>query len=182
MIGAGTCLRDDSRLNVRGIAGKWREPYKVLLDTRLEIPGKAALIRHNPPGKILVFTSGKRANPSKLRKFTAGGIRVFPVAEKEGLLDLNEVLRILSSLEVASVLVEGGGKLAGNFFDRRFVDKFYFFYAPFLLGGREAPSPLAAEGVRDIKSAVKVRRLVVKKMGIDYLFEGYPDFWRGAHV
>jgi diaminohydroxyphosphoribosylaminopyrimidine deaminase/5-amino-6-(5-phosphoribosylamino)uracil reductase len=49
-------------------------------------------------------------------------------------------LEALWSEGVASVLVEGGGRLAGSLLAAGLVDRFYWIQAPIWLGGRGVPA------------------------------------------
>ena len=57
---------------------------------------------------------------------------------------------------VASILLEGGPKLAGVFLDAGEIDEIRLFIAPIVIGGRSARDPLESEGVESIADAVQV--------------------------
>jgi diaminohydroxyphosphoribosylaminopyrimidine deaminase/5-amino-6-(5-phosphoribosylamino)uracil reductase len=94
-------------------------------------------------------------------------------AEKSGLVALNPLLEELGRRQIQNLLVEGGAETLGSFFDQRLVDKFYFFYAPKILGGKSAPGMLAGEGIKHLGNALQARDLQVRKLGVDLLVEGY---------
>jgi diaminohydroxyphosphoribosylaminopyrimidine deaminase/5-amino-6-(5-phosphoribosylamino)uracil reductase len=86
---------------------------------------------------------------------------------------LKPLLAELGNRRVQSLLVEGGAETLGTFFDQRLVDKFYFFYAPKILGGKTAPGMLAGAGVKHLGNALQARDLSIKKLGPDLLVSGY---------
>ncbi len=77
-----------------------------------------------------------------------------------------------------SLLVEGGNRINGSFLDERAIDKFYFFFSSKWIGDQKAPSIFGGHGVKDLKNAVKLSGLRFRRMGEDFLFEGYVE--RGA--
>jgi diaminohydroxyphosphoribosylaminopyrimidine deaminase / 5-amino-6-(5-phosphoribosylamino)uracil reductase len=58
----------------------------------------------------------------------------------------------------------------GAFLDQRLVDKFYFFYAPKILGGTEAYPAVAGVGVARLAEA---HDLTVRRIGTDIVISGY---------
>jgi diaminohydroxyphosphoribosylaminopyrimidine deaminase / 5-amino-6-(5-phosphoribosylamino)uracil reductase len=59
-------------------------------------------------------------------------------------------------MEITSVLVEGGGELLGSLFDGRLVDRVALFYAPIIIGGRNAVPAVGGEGSSKVKSSVRL--------------------------
>jgi diaminohydroxyphosphoribosylaminopyrimidine deaminase/5-amino-6-(5-phosphoribosylamino)uracil reductase len=55
---------------------------------------------------------------------------------------------------MTNLVVEGGGRLLGLLFDIRAIDELHVFIAPKLLGGADAPSPLAGAGIEKVTDAV----------------------------
>jgi len=70
------------------------------------------------------------------------------------------------------VLVEGGSQLLGSLFDGRLIDECHAFIAPKLIGGREAPSPLAGEGIAEMTDAIDLTDPVIETVGGDIYIHG----------
>ncbi len=100
----------------------------------------------------------------------AGGDEFGPAA---GRVALKPLLELLGRRQVQSLLVEGGAQVLGAFFEAKLVDKFYFFYAPLFLGGKEAPGVLGGRGVARLKDAPRARDLAFRRIGQDLLISGY---------
>jgi len=77
---------------------------------------------------------------------------------------------------VNSVLLEGGSALDGTMLDEKLIDKFYIFLAPKIIGGKDAKSPIGGLGAELMKDAIVLDNLSVTQMGVDWLFEGYPEY------
>jgi diaminohydroxyphosphoribosylaminopyrimidine deaminase/5-amino-6-(5-phosphoribosylamino)uracil reductase len=81
------------------------------------------------------------------------------------------LLAALAEREVRGVLVEGGAEVAASFLEAGLVDRVTMFLAPLLLGGTRAPSVIAGTG-RDLKRAVALGTVEVRRVGDDVLVEG----------
>ncbi len=132
-VGAGTATADDPSLTVRGRVAPARPPLRVVLDRRGEVPHTAALIRTAREAPTL-FVLGREAPGAARASLEAAGVEV-AVAD-----DPAAALAELGRRGVGSVLVEGGGVLAGRLLKEDLVDRLYLITAPILLGGDGVPA------------------------------------------
>jgi len=87
---------------------------------------------------------------------------------------LREVLRELGRRQVTSVLIEGGGQVLGEAFDRRLVQRVQIYVAPVLCGG-----PVVVVGGRGVGSnaeAAVIRRARYEKVGTDLRMMGEVEY------
>jgi diaminohydroxyphosphoribosylaminopyrimidine deaminase / 5-amino-6-(5-phosphoribosylamino)uracil reductase len=95
----------------------------------------------------------------------------------------NETARVVSALEqlgaagIGSILLEGGPRLAGAFFDAGEIDELRLFLAPLVLGGRTARDPLEGEGVETIAEAVRALTLECELVAGDVLVSARLREW-----
>jgi diaminohydroxyphosphoribosylaminopyrimidine deaminase/5-amino-6-(5-phosphoribosylamino)uracil reductase len=75
------------------------------------------------------------------------------------------------------VLLEGGPRLAGAFFDAGEIDELRLFLAPMVLGGRTARDPLEGEGVETISDALRALTLECEHVGEDLLVSARLREW-----
>lgn len=68
------------------------------------------------------------------------------------LLSLPAILDELGRRNMTNVLVEGGGRVLGSFFDTGLANEAVLFVAPCLIGGATAPGPLHGLGRPDVPS------------------------------
>lgn len=129
MTGSGTALADDPSLTVR-LDGDWRQPMRVVLDSRLHLTPTATML--SQPGCTLVLTTAE-ADPT-WDALAMAGAEIRHVAPGEGGLDLAAVLRILADEEINDVLVEAGATLTGAFLAAGLVDELIVYVAPTLIG------------------------------------------------
>jgi diaminohydroxyphosphoribosylaminopyrimidine deaminase/5-amino-6-(5-phosphoribosylamino)uracil reductase len=184
LVGIGTVLADDPQLTVRLPSRKTenrkpktenrpRDPIRIVLDSRLRLPLNARLLHLDSPSPTWVAcTPAAPKDEIKTLKDLGAEVLVMP-ADSNGLVALNPLLTELGRRQVQSLLVEGGAETLGSFFDQRLVDKFYFFYAPKILGGKKAPGMLAGAGVQRLGNALQARDMRVSKLGLDLLVAGY---------
>ncbi|MEW6009226.1 MAG: bifunctional diaminohydroxyphosphoribosylaminopyrimidine deaminase/5-amino-6-(5-phosphoribosylamino)uracil reductase RibD [Candidatus Omnitrophota bacterium] len=168
MVGINTVISDNPKLEP---ARKKKRFFKIVVDPDLRLHLKARILSGRD--KSIIVAAGLEASQFKVKRLEKMGVRVLKVASQGGMLNLKSFLQRVARLEITSILVEGGGTLIGSLFDQRLVDKIYFFIAPKIIGGREAISSVMGEGIKSLKNAVQLKSLQVRKIGKDYLFEGY---------
>jgi diaminohydroxyphosphoribosylaminopyrimidine deaminase/5-amino-6-(5-phosphoribosylamino)uracil reductase len=88
-------------------------------------------------------------------------------------IDLRWLLKTLGSQEVTSLLVEGGGEVNGSFLLQGLAHRVAFFYAPKVLGGRDARQGVAGTGVGSLDEAVKLERVNWRRLGDDWLLTAH---------
>ena len=170
MVGIGTVVADDPQLTSR-IAGG-RDPLRVVVDSGLSIPLHVRLLHLHSASRTVIATlasSGQKVDT--LREY---GAEVLPCTEREGRVDLRDLLARLGAMGVQSVLLEGGSRLAGEALRLGLIDKFLFFYAPKVIGG-DGVGLFAGKGAATMADAVALRDIKVRRFGTDIMIEGYPE-------
>ena len=169
LVGIGTVLADDPQLTVRHPELPAKEPFRVVVDSRLRIPGDARVLRAGDPARTIVAcVAPAPAGPAAALR--ARGARVLELPGDSGRVDLRALLEALRALDAIAVLAEGGGELGGALAEAGLVDRVAFFVAPRLLGGREAPGPLGGRG-RSLKDAIALVDVVTRRLDEDLLVE-----------
>ncbi len=130
LTGIGTVKADDPRLNVRHVETS-RQPLRVLVDSRLEIPLTAKLLQG---GSAVIFTAINSQEKSAALQDL--GATVIEVPGANGEVDLVKMMHKLTELEINEVLVEAGSKLNGALVQARLVDELVMYMAPHLLGDK----------------------------------------------
>jgi len=170
MVGVNTILRDNPKLDA------WfskKQPLKIVVDSQLSTPEKANIFSGSKPCVIiatLVSTSGQE---TENRKILANKAKILEVKEKSGQVNLKDLLKKLAGLGISNILVEGGGMLNGSLFDEGLVDKIMFFISPKIIGGKEAIGSVMGQGVARVERSLKLKEVTLKRLGEDFLIEGY---------
>lgn len=169
LVGVNTLLADNPFLSARSGA-KVPQPFKIILDSELKTSPRANIFSSVSPGPVILVVT-KRASRERRKQFD-GKAQIIETAEKNGRIDLKDLVKRLGALGIVNILVEGGGETVSGFISEKLAREAYFFLAPILIGGRLAPSSVGGEGVSDLKRAARLKNWSVAKSGADFLIRG----------
>jgi diaminohydroxyphosphoribosylaminopyrimidine deaminase/5-amino-6-(5-phosphoribosylamino)uracil reductase len=169
VVGIGTVLRDDPRLDVRLEAPWPREPLRVVLDSSARTPTEARILTTGTPARTVIAVAPD-APAARIERLRAVGVTVLECPGRGGRVAPQGLLAALFARDVRAVLVEGGGEIHAAFLEAGLVDRVALFLAPMLLGGREAPAFVMGRGL-ELKNAVRLGCLSVSTLGVDLLVE-----------
>ncbi len=172
MVGIGTLLRDDPRLTARTGARDTRQPLRIVVDSTLRIPLDAQVIQQPPSGKALVATTSQ-ASQARIRELEKRGVKVLVVKERQGRVDLADLMRLLGEMGVMTVMIEGGAELNASALRQGVVDKVLFFLTPRIIGGQDAKSSIGGVSPKHLSASIPMRDVKVRRIGPDLLLEGY---------
>jgi diaminohydroxyphosphoribosylaminopyrimidine deaminase/5-amino-6-(5-phosphoribosylamino)uracil reductase len=88
---------------------------------------------------------------------------------------LDALLVELGRRRMTNVLVEGGSRLLGAFFDARAVDEVHAFIAPKMFGGEVAPAPIAGAGLYDPNQAFRLDGPRIELVAGDIYIHGHVE-------
>ena len=115
------------------------------------------------PLRVVLDSRGRTPADARLR---AGPHLVDDGRDLPGLLDR------LGGMEVLSLLVEGGARVHGSFFDQRLVDRVYAYLSPTIIGGAQAPAAVGGDGAGRMVEAVRLALVETTPLGRDLLVSG----------
>ena len=128
LTGIGTVRDDDPQLNVREVETT-RQPLKVVVDSRLQLPLSAKLLGS---GRVLVATAvDDKTGIAALRD---KGAEVMVLPDARGKVELTQLMRELARRELNEVHVEAGFRLNGSLLGAGLVDELLIYLAPSILG------------------------------------------------
>ena len=81
-------------------------------------------------------------------------------------------MQMLGSENVMSLLVEGGGEVNASFLFGGLAHRVAFFYAPKIIGGRNARKGVAGVGINNLSEALKLTDTGYFWLGEDLLMTG----------
>ena len=172
LVGIGTVLADNPRLNTRLGDRKGRDPVRLVVDGRLDLPLDSQIALTSRQQSTLVFTSAEAA-PRRAEQLQQLGLEIITVDGSADELNLEQVLQIAAQRKLCSVLVEGGGNINASLLKHHLVDKLCWFIAPKIIGGAMAPSPVEGSGFKYMAEAIAVEDVQVTFIGPDMLVTGY---------
>jgi len=177
MVGAGTVLADDPLLTTR-LDVPAQHPIRVVVDSGLRIPLTARVVQDRSAETIVLTTED--ADPTKRDALEQAGVTVIACGAGSR-VDLPTAMRLLGERDIATVLLEGGGRLNGAMLERQLIDKILLFYAPKIIGGGiEAPANFEFAGFERMNDAIRLKRVAVRQFGDDVCIAGYPDYGSGV--
>ena len=179
LVGVNTILTDDPSLTLRprnaerGMRndGKLR---RIVLDAMARTPLNAKIV-NDEHAALTTIVVGKVA-PQKRVAALARRVKVIAaptvksrIENRKSKIDLRWLLKKLGGENVTSLLVEGGGEVNGSFLLGGFAQRVTFFYAPKILGGRDARKAVAGEGVKRLDEIIQLREVEWRRLGPDLL-------------
>jgi diaminohydroxyphosphoribosylaminopyrimidine deaminase/5-amino-6-(5-phosphoribosylamino)uracil reductase len=178
LVGINTVLADDPGLTVRPPKGKM--PRRIVLDTNARTPPGSKVVS-DENAALTTIVVGKSA-PKRRVKALARLVNVLVAPgtkPKDGAsnrhpagIDVRWLLKRLGSEDVTHLLVEGGGEINASFLLRGYAHRVAFFYAPRIIGGRDAHKAVAGKGVRRVEAAIRLREVQWERLGVDWLLTG----------
>jgi GTP cyclohydrolase II len=168
LVGIGTVLADNPRLNVRLVEGK--DPQPVVVDSRLRFPPYANLLKN---GRTPWIATGEDADAERQQALEAAGAKVLRLAGHNGWVDLDGLLKYLGSVGINSLMVEGGAQIITSFLASRLVDQVVLTIAPLLVGGLRVVDHLGHSSLRRFP---RLRNLSYQQLGEDLVLRGEPDW------
>ena len=133
LVGSGTIVSDDPQLNVRYARGP--NPKRIILAPHLQVPLNAAVFSDKHTEQTVVITSDLAAS-HKVKALEEAGVTVYRLpGTAEGLLELNDVMRVLwEEFKIHSLLVEGGQQVFSAFLNTGIWDEWIILQTPKILG------------------------------------------------
>ncbi len=168
LVGIGTVLADNPRLNVRLAAGK--DPQPIVVDSRLRFPPYANLLKNRRSPWI---ATSEGADPERQQALEAAGARVLRLQGSNGWVDLAGLLGQLGSMGIHSLMVEGGAQIITSFLVSRLVDQVVLTIAPLLVGGLRVVDHLGHSSLRRFP---RLKNLSYQQLGDDLVLRGEPDW------
>jgi diaminohydroxyphosphoribosylaminopyrimidine deaminase/5-amino-6-(5-phosphoribosylamino)uracil reductase len=166
LVGSGTLLADDPLLTRR--LGRAERPIlRAIADRRLRTPPSARLF--DEEGPVVVYTESADSGRRAALEHRGAEVVELPAVTPAAVLD------DLAGRSVLGVLVEGGGRLAGAFFDAGLWDRVAAFSAPVVIGGERAVPALGGAGAPSLAAAGRLVRVRRRRLGEDLLVTGIRE-------
>jgi len=167
LTGIGTVLADDPLLTDRTKVPRRRPLLRVVLDSRLQLPGRSQLVR-SAKSDLLVFTATNLNSP-KAERLKKAGVEIIKASRERGVLDIRAVLHELGRREIQNVMIEAGTAVNSSALLARVVDKLVIFGTDRIAG--PGGKPWAEKRVAE--KLGKLSALRIQNIGPDYCYTGY---------
>ena len=158
MVGVGTLLADD--------------PVRIICDSTLRTPLESQIVRSAKEIPTILATCNRQE--AMHMPYIEAGCKILVTPEKDGHVDLSDLMQQLGQLGIDSVILEGGGTLNWSALQAGIVQKVQEYVASKLFGGTEEKNPVEGQGFHTPADAVELTRTKITALGSDWLIEGYP--------
>jgi diaminohydroxyphosphoribosylaminopyrimidine deaminase/5-amino-6-(5-phosphoribosylamino)uracil reductase len=171
LVGINTVLADDPSLTIRKaqspkskVQGQKR---RIILDSMARTPLRAKVVSDEFARMTTVVVT--KFAPKQRVAALARKVSVLVAPQRKSQIDLRWLMRKLGAENVTSVLVEGGGEVNASFLLGGLAQRVAFFYAPKILGRRDARKGVAGDGIARIADMIKLRDVEWEWLGPDLL-------------
>lgn len=190
--GIGTVNADDPMLNCRmdnylpiansqQLTANIHQPIRIIVDTRASISLESQIVKTAKDYRTILaignltansqqpMANGQKSTVDKLKSFN---IEILCCEEKDGHVDINDLMMRLGEMGIDSLLLEGGATINAAFLEANCVDEVYAFVAPKIIGGTNSKSPVAGKGIDLMKDAIMLTDIKTEQFDNDILIKG----------
>jgi diaminohydroxyphosphoribosylaminopyrimidine deaminase/5-amino-6-(5-phosphoribosylamino)uracil reductase len=160
LTGIGTVKDDNPRLTVREVQTT-RQPLRVVIDSRLEMPPDAAVL---DGGNVLIAAARDNERGAALR---VRGAEIVLLPNAQGKVDLPGLLRELGRRGINEVLAEAGARLNGSLLREGCVDELLIYQAPILIGDA-ARGMFGLAELADLAGVMRLNIIERRAVGADF--------------
>ncbi|RKI29698.1 bifunctional diaminohydroxyphosphoribosylaminopyrimidine deaminase/5-amino-6-(5-phosphoribosylamino)uracil reductase RibD [bacterium 1xD8-6] len=167
MVGVQTVINDNPSLTCRIPGG--RNPVRIICDSSLRIPLDSNIVRTAKEiPTIVAAVSEKQEEADALRE---AGVQVLIAKERQGRVDLRDLMRKLGEQKIDGILLEGGGTLNQNALESGIVNHVQAYLAPKIFGGSGRYTPVSGIGAKEPDGAYFLENQKIQCFGRDILLE-----------
>ncbi|HEV3143629.1 MAG TPA: bifunctional diaminohydroxyphosphoribosylaminopyrimidine deaminase/5-amino-6-(5-phosphoribosylamino)uracil reductase RibD [Gemmataceae bacterium] len=163
IVGMRTVRADDPLLTARPPGP--RTPARIVLSSKGLLPRNCKLLQTHAEAPVLVATTVEIGDEAQ-------DYDILTLPDSNGRPDVTALLQELARRRFTNVLVEGGAAVLGSFRDAGLIDEVHVFVAPRLVGGTEAPSPMAGLGAPTIGEGLLLLEWSSGQSGADWYIHG----------
>ena len=181
--GIGTVKADNPMLNSRlevqqptdnSQQTNVHQPIRIIVDTKASISLESNIVKTaNEYRTILAVGQQSMVNgqQSKVEMLKSFNVEILQCEEKNGHVDINDLMIKLGQKGIDSLLLEGGATLNAAFLQAGCVDEVYAFIAPKIIGGEHSKSPVGGQGIELMKDAIMLKDIKIETFDNDILIK-----------
>lgn len=163
LVGVGTVLSDDPSLDTR-LPNGGKNPIRIVLDTYFRTPLNAKVLTDGKAPTWIV--TGDKPNLEKVKALEGKeDIKVLALPSEK--VEINDLLKLLGEAGITSLFVEGGATVNASFLKEKAIQQVITYFAPKLIGGKDAPSLIGGEGFATMEEVVELEIKEVTRIGSD---------------
>ena len=179
--GIGTVNADNPMLNCRlecqqttdngqQTTVKFRQPIRIIVDTKASISLDSNIVKTANEYRTLIAHTNS-ASQENIEKLNSLNVETLLCEDKDGHVDINDLMDKLGQKGIDSLLLEGGSCLNAAFLQAGCVDEVYAFIAPKIIGGTQSKSPIGGQGIELMKDAITFDKVEIEQIENDILIK-----------
>lgn len=173
MVGVNTVIDDNPLLTCRLEHGK--NPIRIICDTSLRTPLSSKIVQTAQEVETIIATC--EHDKQKHKAYQDNNCRIVVVDKTDNHINLTHLMKILGTMGIDSIMLEGGSTLNWSALQAQIVDGVQAYIAPKIFGGDQAKSPVSGLGVGLPDEAIILKHSKLFRLDEDYLIESeviYP--------
>ena len=187
VVGIGTVTADDPMLNCRyegqqttdnrrvSNMHSCRQPIRIIIDTKASISLESQIVKTARDYRTILAISCRDTRTcdfnDKLESLKSFNVEILCCEEKNGHVDINDLMVKLGEMGIDSLLLEGGSTINAAFLETDCVDEIYAFIAPKIIGGQDSKSPVGGKGIDLMKDAIMLKDIKIEQFDNDILIK-----------
>ena len=192
VVGIGTVKADNPMLNCRlegqqptanGQKPNIHQPIRIIVDTKASISLDSNIVKTANEyrtilaiGRDVTLVASEKTTDNRqqttVEKLKSFNVEILQCEEKDGHVDINDLMIKLGQMGIDSLLLEGGSCLNAAFLEAGCVDEVYAFIAPKIIGGEYSKSPIGGKGIELMKDAITFDKVEIEQIENDILIKG----------
>ena len=181
--GIGTVKADNPMLNCR-LEGQQttdnrqqsvRQPIRIIVDTKASISLDSNIVKTANEYRTILAVGQQPTAKSQQPKadiLKSFNVEILQCEEKDGHVDVNDLMIKLGEMGIDSLLLEGGSCLNAAFLEAGCVDEVNAFIAPKIIGGEHSKSPIGGKGIELMRDAITFDKVEIEQIENDILIKG----------
>ena len=138
--GTNLTVKNPELLAARKQQNKSSQPINIVVSASGKIADNLRFFSQPVPHWLITTEQGTRNNTSNFEK-----VLTFSALEK-GKIDLVAAFKRLKEIGLNNVAILGGGELVASCLEQNLIDEFWLTICPYILGGKNAPTPVEGKG------------------------------------
>jgi len=171
LVGVNTVLADDPSLTARPVQA--HPLRRIILDSRARTPLNSRVVS-DASARLTTVIVGREA-PQRRVAALAKRVQVWRAPARLRKIDPRWLLKKLGAAKVTSLLVEGGAEVNASFLLAGLTQRVAFFYAPKILGGRDAIKAVGGGGIGRRTDMIRLGEIEWRRFGPDLFLTARVD-------
>jgi len=171
LVGVNTVIADDPSLTARPVQA--HPLRRIILDSRARTPLNSRVVS-DASARLTTVIVGREA-PQRRVAALAKRVQVWRAPARLRKIDPRWLLKKLGAAKVTSLLVEGGAEVNASFLLAGLTQRVAFFYAPKILGGRDAIKAVGGGGIGRRTDMIRLGEIEWRRFGPDLFLTARVD-------